>query len=97
MFSFENAEKAFLAFKKDPLKFMTFVMMIALAYFIWDSVCYLKQIRKEDSAYYERQLDLCNDQLQRCHSSHIDDVKAFNYTLTRVSNHLDSLKQRKIK
>lgn len=94
MLTFENAEKAFMAFKKDPLKFMTFAMMIALAYFVWDNVSYLKQIRKEDSAYYEAQIALLSDQLQKCHTNHVDDVKAFNYTLTKVSNHLDSLKRK---
>lgn len=95
MFKLENLEKAYLQFKKDPLKFTQFAIMLALVYFIWDTVSYLKQIRAEDSAYYERQIDLCNDQLQRCHSNHVDDVKAFNYTLTRVSDHLDSLQRKK--
>lgn len=94
MFKLEVIKEIYLLFKEDPIKTVIFFMILALGYYNWDNITYLKQIRKEDAEYYEAQINHLDDQLQRCHTNHIDDVKAFNYTLTKVSDHLDSIQRR---
>ena len=86
--------KVYAYFKKDPVLTGVFILISFFIYRNEDTIAYIKQIRVEDADYYERQIDLCSEQLQKCHSEHVDDVKAFNYTLTKVSDHLDSLKRK---
>ena len=86
--------KVFAYFKKDPVLTGVFILISVFLYRNEDTIAYIKKIRVEDAIYYERQIDLCREQLQKCHNEHVDDVKAFNYTLTKVSDHLDSLKRK---
>lgn len=91
MSNFQIIKEIYALFKEDPIKTVIFFMIVAIAYYNWDNISYLKQIRREDAVYYEGEISKLNDQLQRCHSNHVDDVKAFNYTLNKVSDHLDSI------
>lgn len=94
MLKLEIIKEIYILFKQDPIKSVIFFMILALGYYNWDNITYLKQIRHEDATYYEAQISTLSDQLQRCHANHVDDVKAFNYTLTKVSDHLDSIQRR---